>query len=107
MLWKHKLDEWSKGIPLTYPKHIHHRFFYETSVCTSTGLTTYKEAFITSPLELGSLEQDYSAYQSYINKSTNKYAASFLNLDKTVRLVIPIPKRGRNFTTINGITLSI
>jgi hypothetical protein len=33
MLWKDKINEWSKGIIQTYPKNITKRFFYETYVC--------------------------------------------------------------------------
>jgi len=98
MLWKDKLNEWKSGIPLSYPKNIKDRFFYETSVITKNMDSKYKENFIIN----NSLPdiQDYSSYQTYIIKSKNKYVISFPNLSGDSILIIPVPRKNKKMTTI-------
>lgn len=59
----------------------------------------YEEKFIENHL-LDNLIEDYLPFQKYINKSINKYVTSFYNLSKDCKLIIPIPKKNKNFTTI-------
>ena len=75
------------------------KFFYETFVCDQNLKNTYQENFIPNKnLEL--LQHDYSSYQKYIDESKNKYVTSFYNLSGDSKLIIPIPKKGKYFTTI-------
>jgi len=41
-----------------------------------------------------------SSFQKYIDSSTNKYVTSFSNLSGDSLLIIPIPKKNKDFTTI-------
>ena len=45
-------------------------------------------------------EQNFKAFELYINKSKSKYVTSFLNLNKDTLLVIPIPKKNKNYATL-------
>ena len=99
MNWEQKLKLRKSGIVQTYPKNIKSRFFYETYACDQKLKNKYQEIFIPNQnLEL--LNQDYSSYQKYIDKSKNKYVTSFLNLSGDSKLIIPIRKKGKYFTTI-------
>ena len=99
MLWSQKLNEWKNGVPLKYPSKLN-RFFYITTPIYKDFDSEYKEKFIPSK-KLDKLRQDYSPYIKYIqSEKKNKYATSFYNLDRTTILIIPIPKRNKNFTTI-------
>lgn len=98
MLWKNKLEQWKKGIPLKYPSKLKNRFFYETSQLVDNN-SIYQDKFIINK-KLDKMEQDYSAFIKYINDSKNKYITSFYNLSKTSYLIIPMPKKGKKFTTI-------
>jgi len=99
MKWKHKIDEWNKGIPLKYPLQIKSRFFYETYVLDKNMENTYNEVFIENQ-NLNDLIQDYSSFSKYINKSKNKYVTLFNNLSNSSILIIPISKKNKDFTTI-------
>jgi hypothetical protein len=99
MKWKHKIDEWHKGIPLKYPPQIKSRFFYETYVLDKNMENTYNEVFIENK-NLKDLDQDYSSFSIYIDKSKNKYVTLFSNLSNSSILIIPMPKKNKDFTTI-------
>lgn len=61
-----------------------------------------KEIFEEEYLECPTLPtyQDYSQFQKYIEKSKNKHVVSFHNLSKDTILVIPMPRKNRNFATL-------
>jgi len=99
MKWIDKINNWNKGKVLNYPKKIKSRFFYETFVCDKNMNNEYKEVFIESN-ELDKLNEDYSPYNKYIQSSNNKYVISFYNLSGDTLLIIPIPKKNKDFTTI-------
>lgn len=46
------------------------------------------------------MKQDYSSFEKELNKSKNNYATSFYNLSKTSYLIVPIPRKGKKFTTM-------
>ena len=96
--WEDKLKEWENGIPVLYPKNIKKRFFYETSVLKN-GNCKYEEKYIETTDNFYKKES-YLPYIEYIYLKNNNYAISFYNLDKTTKLIIPIPKKGKDFTTM-------
>ena len=101
MKWKDKLNNWSNGESLIYPKNIKKNFFYETSVIDKDLNNNYNEKFIQSNI-LNKLEQDSTKYESYFKKSGCKNVVVFFNLDKTCKLIVPKPRKGKNFTTIKN-----
>lgn len=100
MLWNEQIHNWKNGIVLTYPQNITKRFFYETSVCDNKLINNYNEHFIESD-ELEQIKNmDNTSFVEYINKSDDKYAISFYNISKDTKLVIPMPRKNRQYTTI-------
>jgi hypothetical protein len=100
IIWKDKIEDWSKGIIQTYPKNIKKRFFYETTVCDKNMNNICTQFFITSK-ELEEIKKsDYSSFSEYINKSKNQYAISFYNKSKDTLLIIPIPYNEKEYITI-------
>lgn len=100
--WKETLLEWSSGKYLQYPARLTKPFFYETSICTHTLNTPYQERYIPDS-RLLQLQQDSTSFNKEIKKAIqkgNKYATSFTNLGGDAILIIPIPRTGKNFTTI-------
>lgn len=76
-----------------------YEYFYETSSYINDK-SIYKEKFIkTNNLPK---TQDYKLFNEYIIKSKNKYATSFYNLSKSTKLVIPMPRKNKNFSTLNN-----
>ena len=99
MLWKDKIALWKSGVYQTYPDTIKNRFFYETFVCNKNMKNKYKEKFIENN-KLQYLTQDYTAFIHYITESKNQYVTSFRNLTGDSLLIIPIPKKNKDYTTI-------
>jgi hypothetical protein len=99
MKWNEKIKDWKNGIIQTYPKNLKKRFFFETYVCDKNMENNYEELFIENN-SLQSLEQDTSSFKEHLEKSKNKYVTTFDNLSKDSRLIIPIPKKDKNYTTI-------
>ena len=98
MLWSDILNNWENGIPLKYPKNVKGKFQWNTSVLKNNGNVPYKQTFRTNS-DL-SQKQNYTDFQEYIKKSQNKYVVSFPNLNKDTMLVIPMPVRGKDYTTL-------
>jgi len=97
MKWKDKINEWSNGKVLKYPKNITSRFFYETSVCDKNMNNEYKENFIENNL-LNTLKEDFSSFEEYFK---DEYILSFPNKSGDCLLIVPIPEPcSKNFTTI-------
>ena len=99
MKWSDKLAAFSRGEPLTYPKRISRSFFWETTAIDREMTANFKQIFIEHPA-LDKLQEDWSTYQPYIDKSKNRYVTSFYNLSGDVFLVIPMPFPHKSFTTI-------
>ncbi len=97
--WKDKLHMWKDGIPQSYPKNISKRFFYKTSICDKHLEKNYKEKYIISS-QLNYLTQDFTPFIKYIKSSNNNYVTSFYNLSGDTLLVIPMPRKNKDFTTI-------
>jgi len=121
MKWIDKLAEWESGIPQKYPENVTNTFFYETSKCSKDLSDTYQEKYIQS--NKLHFPQDYTAFNNHITKVGNKsvtkavnknsvtkkiskirkernHSIGFFNLSKDTFLVIPVPKKGKDFSTI-------
>ena len=99
MKWIDKLNEWNNGLILSYPTNIKSRFFYETNVCDKEMNNEYKEIFIEN-IKLDKIKEDFTSFKEYIDYSTNKYVTTFNNPSGDTLLIIPIPKKNKNFETI-------
>lgn len=99
MKWNDKIEFWEKDGIQIYPNKLKKRFFYETSICRSNFQNSYKEKFIEND-ELEKLLYNPSSFQKYIDASKNKYVTSFPNLSGDSLLIIPIPRKNKNFTTM-------
>lgn len=95
MLWIKKIKNFEDKY---FMKDKNYEYFYETS-CYKNQKSIYKEKFVKT--NLLPKNQDYSSFLEYIEKSKNKYVTSFWNLSRTTRLVIPIPRKNKNFCTLN------
>ena len=99
MKWSDKINEWKNGQILNYPSNIKNNFFYETSFINKNMNNEYKEKFIISK-KLNNMKQDVNTFKSYFDKSKNKNVVVFYNLSKTCRMIVPKPRKGKNFSTI-------
>lgn len=98
--WAHVLDDWSAGKCVKYPSSVKTPFFYETSPITKNCESDpYCVKFVKTN-DFDGVTQDYSRFADHIKNSTSKYVLCFFNLTKTSMLVVPMPKRGKQFTTI-------
>ena len=98
MLWSKVLHDWRNGVVLQYPKYMHERFQWNTSVLKHKGQVPFKQSF---KVEYRLPQcQDPRLYQGYIKKSNNKYAVAFLNLPKDAILVVPMPVDHKNYATL-------
>jgi len=102
MKWIDKLDEWERGEEQIYPDNITKPFFYETYRCDSDLQNQYKEKYIQSPKLI--FDQDHTAFDKHIqrHKDSCKYAISFYNLSKDALLVIPMPRKNKDYSTIKS-----
>lgn len=100
MSWEDKIKSWLDGEIQTYPSDkINKRFFYETSPITKNMKEKYQGVFIKSDA-LDKMKEDYSSFSQNIKKSENSDVTSFYNLSKSAYLVIPIPRKSKQFTTL-------
>jgi len=98
MKWNSILDNWKNNKYYKYPTYVKKKFMWNTSVIKDNGNSNFKEKFkIEDNLPE---QQNFKAFESYINKSKSKYVTSFLNLDKDTLLIIPIPKKNKNYATL-------
>jgi hypothetical protein len=96
-MWSDILSEWENGIPMKYPTHLN-RFQWNTSVLKNNGNIPFNQYF-KEDINLAKT-QNYTPFQEYINNSQNKYVTAFPNLNKDSMLVIPMPRRGKNYATL-------
>jgi hypothetical protein len=98
MKWAEVLDTWANGGILAYPDTIKQPFIWRGSKISSDENSTFKEEFIIEPML--NVEQDYSAFSQHINKSKSKHVINFMNLSRDTILVVPMPKKTKNFSNI-------
>ena len=99
MKWETKIKQWSDGKPQTYPKHITKRFYYETSWLDPQMKNTYHSEYIESK-QLDILIQNKLPFQKKLNLSSNPHVTAFWNLNKTTRLIVPIPRKNKDYKTM-------
>ena len=98
MIWGEILQKWLKNDYPKYPSHIKYRFFYETSPYVNYW-STYEEKLIENH-QLKAMIQNTDAFKQHIKESNDNYVTSFLNLSKSSMLVIPMPNKGKVYTTL-------
>jgi len=98
MQWKTILNKWKSGFVLSYPKSCKNRFIWRTSVLNKGKKLDYKQEFINANSLSG--VQNYLPFSEYIKKSKNKYATAFTNLSGDTILIIPMPRKDKNFASI-------
>jgi hypothetical protein len=98
--WKEVLYMWKNGLYPVYPKSIKNRFMYETSMCNRDLTNIYYEKFIETEQLEHIMSQNYGSFIEHIAMSLNKHVTSFYNKSKDTLLIIPIPKKNKNFSTI-------
>jgi hypothetical protein len=60
----------------------------------------YKEIFIENDT-LNDIKQDYKPFKKYIDESKNKYVTSFYNLSGDTILIIPIPRKNKDYSSFD------
>lgn len=93
-MWSDVLENWDKGVLFEYP--CQERFQWNTSVLKKDA--PFHQSFKIN-LNLP-VKQNFVAFQEYIDKSKNNYVTAFSNLTNDVMLVIPMPRRGKNYATL-------
>tara|TARA_Y100000310_G_scaffold255230_1_gene262573 strand:- start:517 stop:999 length:483 start_codon:yes stop_codon:yes gene_type:complete len=100
MKWDKVLNNWMSGKVLTYPSRLKHPFIWRTSRLDKNGKLPYKQEFLIN--KFLSDKQDYSFFNNYIKKTKNKYVVTFPNLSGDTILIVPIPKKGKNYAHIKN-----
>jgi hypothetical protein len=101
MRWSDKLQEWKAGVPQTYPPRMHGRFLYETAPVDRRFNRVFKEKFILSTkLDHFGQKQDFTAFKDNLRQTKNKNVGAWLNLSGDAVLIVPVPKKGKNFATM-------
>lgn len=98
--WIDKINGWKNGKEQRYPTNICQPFFFETFTCDKYLQNEYKEKFIISSRL--KCKQDYSAFSKQIASASNSNAIAFFNLSKDAMLVIPMPRKNKDFSTIKA-----
>lgn len=103
LTWEDVLTSWEHGEGFSYPNDVEISFFYRTSVCNKDTVNSiYYHTFTEDTVleEYRGMGQRTEAFEKYIQNSKSIYATSFNNLNNTSKLVIPIPRRNKQFTNI-------
>ena len=99
MKWKDFLQKINDGYILKYPENIKKSFFFETSYVSNNLNENFKYKYIETN-KFNNIKQNYNPFIKKINKSKNKYVVSFYNLSKTSLLIIPYPRKNKNFISL-------
>ena len=94
MKWNTVLDKWETGHIPTFPTNSV-GFLWKTSAITKSEKSTFKQEIIETTLL--PTKQNISAFRKHIAASKNKNVTSFPNLSGDTILVIPMPRKGKNF----------
>ncbi len=100
MNWREKIEGWKRGDIQTYPFFMKKRFFWKTSICEKDMENEFKEVYIESDKLNGLKKMERGPFDFYIQNSTNPYVVAFNNLSNTTRLIIPMPRDGKNYISM-------
>lgn len=101
--WSQVFDEWVNGNYPKIPSNINKPFFWRTSVIDNSVDLPYHEEFIEDERFLSQTRQDLKAFNEHFISKKNidkKYAIHFPNLSSDTTLVVPVPKKGKNFINL-------
>lgn len=79
-------------------KKIKQSFIWRTSKIASDEHIPVETEFIEEPRL--NVKQDYSAFSEQLENSRNKYVIDFMNLSGDTVLVVPMPKKNKNFSNL-------
>lgn len=97
--WNQVLEEWENGNYPKLPSNIKKPFLWRTSVINNKINKKYKEEFLEDIRLESHTRQDLLTYKEHFKKN-NKYAIAFPNLSKDTMLVVPQPRKGKQFTNL-------
>ena len=95
MKWKLIIKKWEKDFLFKYPKSVKNLFIWRTSKLDKKLQNEYQEEFVEHKL-LPTI-QNYLPFNSHILKSNNKNVIDFKNLSGDTHLVIPMPRKKKNY----------
>lgn len=105
--WSEVLNDWENGIIPLMPINTNMKamspFIWRTSVMNNKKDLVYKEEFLEDHRLLNRNRQDLKSFSEHFNKAKNKnekYSIHFPNLSKDTILVVPVPKKGKQFTNL-------
>jgi len=96
--WANILENWENGLKFKYPTQLKGRFQWNTSVLEKEGKSEYSHVFRTNK-DLPT-KQDKTAFMDKLNLSKDEDVTSFLNPSGDTILVVPMPRRGKNYVTL-------
>ena len=98
--WKTVLKSWNNNFIFKYPNHIKKPFIWRCNRLGKNKNIIYDDEFIET--DYLSFIQDYTPFQKHINKAENKYVTSFPNLNGDTILVVPIPRKNKDFAHLKN-----
>ena len=100
MNWNNILRIWENGDILNNPVYSSptERWLWNTSVLKNNGNVPFVQSFKVEKNNLPN-KQNKEPFEKYF--SNNKYAVSFLNLNKNTMLVAPTPRQSKNYATLS------
>ena len=97
MRWGCVINNWKTGKHPRLPKYIKKPFIWRTSVINCDIDLNYKDEFIENDNLIQ--HQDLSTFYNYFD-TKEKYTIGFPNLSGDTYLIIPIPRKGKEFTNL-------
>ena len=100
--WKSILDSMQKGNLLINKENVKDKnipFLWRTSSINKQESTLFKQSF--TPCKKLPLKQDYTSFKKHISKAKkNENVIAFPNLSGDTILIVPVPKKNKNFATL-------
>ena len=100
MNWNRVLNFWSDNNYINYPANIKKPFLWRTSVLDKNESKPFFQEF--TPCDSFPNKQDYQSFKTHIDKSKNKYVVSFPNLSGDTMLVVPMPRKNKDYTHLKN-----
>lgn len=102
MFWIEKIIQWRNGIVPTFP-NLDGRFLFETSRLGNMYTDMYDEELIPYSL-LDEMTCNFSAFKTHMSLSSDKNVVCFPNKTNTAIMCVPMPRKGKDYTTIKEFT---